>query len=234
MANEIIRTRSGLTPDERTLPFTVTTLDVEDYLQKKMDVVCNGIARNTGNAPMKIDVKVQTIEAGTKFIPFVVVLPLTVLKENKKNDNDIPSIFNPRDEDRTANMQDPFYHLFKCYIYNKDDESAFFAEDWRRARGVSRETSPFLKTIRTPKIMPADNGNMDLVYFMIDPLRVFYDMLSSTDSSQTDFRIEISSWQKIKNGEFKYFVKREIFSKKSKKYKNTIIDELNRKMRGNR
>lgn len=232
MASELINTRSGLTPNENGLPFTITTTDVENYLQRKMNIINSSMAQ-AGN-PKNIDVRVYTTEAGTKFVPFVVILPLDVLQNNKNKRNDEPDIFNPKSEDKSANLLEPYYNLLKSYVYNKDDENAFFAEDWRRARGVSRDTSPSLKMMRTPKVTSMDGGRVQVVSVMIDPLRIFHDMLIMTDDNRRDFKIEISGWQKIRTGEFRYDVKRMMYSKNKKKYKDTFAEELNRKMRGRR
>ena len=74
---------------------------------------------------------------------------------------------------------------------------------------------------------------MEAITFLVDPVRVFYDMLVF-DNNNTNFRIEIRSWQKIRSGEFRYEVRRIINKKKGKKGNggNNIADEINRKMRG--
>jgi hypothetical protein len=72
-----------------------------------------------------------------------------------------------------------------------------------------------------------------MVTVMLDPLRVFHDMLVMQGDNNRDFRIEISGWQKIRTGEFRFDIKRMTYRKKNnKKYQETFVDELNRKMRG--
>ena len=223
-----LETRAGLTPNERELPYSITTSDVESYLQKKVSVVTN---RDGGG---DVNVRVYTTEAGKAFLPFVVILPLDVLENNgKKIKKDMPTIFNTREESGVASMKSSFYKLFAPYVYTKDDESAFFSDDWRRARHVNRETSPVLKSLRTPKVTSMENGNIQVVSFMIDPLRVFHDMLQMEDGRT--FRVDIQGWQKIQTGEYRYDVTRCVNKGKGgKKYRDTLADELNRKMRGNR
>lgn len=235
MARENIKTRSGIAPNEQNLPFTITTSDVENYLQKKVDIINSAMVQAGNPNTPHVDVRVYTTEAGRYFVPFVVILPLDVLQNNnKKKRNDEPDIFNPKNEDKSAIMLEPYYNLFKAYIYNAEDEKAFFSDDWRRARGVARDTSPSLKMMRTPKITEMDGGRVQVVSLLIDPLRIFYDMLIMEDNRR-DFKIEIPEWQKIKTGEFKYNIKRVAYTnKKNKKYKDTFAEELNRKMRGGR
>lgn len=244
MASEL-KTRSGLMPNETALPYSITTSKVESYLQSKVDVLLNRMAEERRKRREKrddddedlpvVNVKVYTTEAGKSFLPFVVILPTDVLEQKNKNTRKkMASIFDTKNEDGTANMRKEFYELFKSYVYNKSDEEAFFSDVWRRERHVSRETSPVLKSLRTPKITSMDNGKLQVVSFMIDPIRVFHDMLVSEDDRR-NFKIEVVNWQKIQTGEYRYDIKRVINKGKNKqKYKDTLAAELNRKMLGRR
>ena len=67
-------TRSGLRPDESHLPFVITTKDVQNYLQKRIDVVLEEQRRKGEYMP---DVKIQdviSLEASNEFIPLVLFL----------------------------------------------------------------------------------------------------------------------------------------------------------------
>jgi hypothetical protein len=73
---------------------------------------------------------------------------------------------------------------------------------------------------------------MERVTFLIDPIRVFHDMLVM-ENNNANFKVEIENWQKIRSGEFRYDMKRIIRKNKGKKGGgNSIADEVNRKMRG--
>ena len=233
MANEI-KTRSGLTPDETGLPYSITTSKVEEYLQRKVNTISSGIANTTGEAEKNVSIRIYTTEAGRNFLPFIIVLPLDVLADNpnkKKHTGEHP-MFNPKDTDRTVHLRKEYYELFKAYIYNKEDQGAFFSDDWRRARGVARDTSQVLASTRLPKIVSLNNGRLQVVTLLLDPLKVFHDMLESTDDNRRDFRVDIEDWRKIDEGEYRYDVKRRLFKKGGKKYRDTVAEELNRKMRG--
>lgn len=231
-SNEIYKTRAGIQPSEKELPFSITTTDVEEYMQRKLNVVVNGMRQNGLYKGEDIEVKVVTVEMGSKFVPFTVVLPMNVLKDKKKNrPSDELSIFNPKDSDATVNIYDPIMKMFASYVFDKADGEAFYSADWRRARGVSTTTSAVLKRNRLPRVQKLNNGSMERVTFLIDPIRVFHDMLMM-DNNNTNFRVEIENWQKIRSGEFRYDMKRVVNNKKGKKGGNNFADELNRKMRG--
>ena len=230
--NEVIyKTRAGIVPSEQELPFSITTSQVEEYLQRKLNVVVNGMRQNGFYNGEDIDVRVITVELGSKFIPFTVVLPMNVLKDKRKQrHNDEPSIFNPKDSDGTVAIHDSIAKMFSSYTYDKSDGEAFFSADWRRARGVSTTTSAVLKRNRMPRVQKF-GGNMEMVTFLIDPIRVFHDMLMM-DNNNANFMIEIDNWQKLRSGEFKYDMRRVVRKKKGKKGGNDIADEINRRMRG--
>ena len=231
-SNDMYKTRAGIQPSEQELPFSITTADVEQYLQRKLNVVVNGMRQNNQYSGDDIDVKVVTMEMGSKFIPFTVVLPMSVLKDKKRQPKNELSVFNPKDSDATVPIYDPIAKMFSSYTFDKADGDAFFSQDWRRARGVSTNNSAVLKSNRLPKIRRFNHGNMEKVIFLIDPIRVFHDMLTM-DNNPTNFRIEIENWQKIRAGEFRYDMKRVINKKKGKKGGDTdiFVNELNNKMR---
>lgn len=231
-SNEIYKTRAGIMPSEKELPFSITTTDVEQYIQRKLNVVVNGMRQNGIYKGEDIEVKVITVEMGSNFIPFTVVLPMNVLKERVRRPKEELSIFNPKDSDSTVTLYEPIARMFSSYTFDKADGEAFFSSDWRRARGVSTNTSSILKHNRLPRIQKLNNGSMERVTFLIDPIRIFHDMLVM-DTNNTNFKIEIKDWQKIRSGEFRYDMKRVLNTKKNKKGGgNSFADELNRKMRG--
>lgn len=228
MANATgIKTRAGINPSDRALPYSVTTSEVEEYLQKRVDAM----AEASGGKVPRCDIKIYSTESGNKFIPFVVILPTTVLINNKKeSDDDVEYIFNQKNEDRNVNINSAYYKLFSSYTYDKNDEDAFFSDDWRRQVGVYKQTSYVLKKLRTPKVNNFSGAK--IVIFMIDPLRVFHDMVTSNEDKR-DFRITITNFKKIETGKYRYDFKREIVdSGRNKKYHKTLVDELNYRMKG--
>lgn len=233
MASQDLTTRSGITPDEKKLPYSIMTSDVEEYLQKKIDTMLNRAANQNKDVDKDIEIRVYTTEAGKSFLPFVVILPISVLEDRRKQyKQNMPSIFDTKEYDGTANLRKEIYNVLSAYTFNKQDRELFKSDSWRREHGVNREATTVLLSLTTPKVVSMD-GNLKVVELMIDPIRVFHDMLK-INNDQRNFTVKIEEWQKIQTGEFRYDIKRIINKGKGKKYKNTIAEELNRKMRGYR
>lgn len=224
---EDFRTKSGLKPDDNGVPYSVTTNQVEKYLQKRVEIVTQSAKIDN------VDIKVYTTEPGKHFCPFVVVLPTTVLQDqNQSSEDDEPSIFTPNKSSKKLRLKPELYHLFKLYIYNEDDEKAFFSNDWRDRTGVRSDASAALKRLRVPALNK--DGDTPVVMFLLDPLKVFHDMLKYKDDNR-QYRITIKSLKKIRTGEFIYGIERSLAnSKGNKKYKDVLINELNKKLRGGR
>lgn len=232
--NDILKTRSGFTPDNSNLPFHITTNEAENYLQGKVNGIVQSM-RAAGKNIGDVEVGLFTTEPGTKFLPFVVSLPTSVLAsegKGRKNANEL-AIFNPKDEDNNhgVDLKEEFHNLFRIYTYNKQDEAAFFSQEWRRLRGVSRTTSGKIKEMRLPKILEF-SGNQKCVTFMLDPVRLFHDMLV-IEGDNRPFYIEIEHWQRQGQGQYRYDIIRKIHSGKGKKkYEDNRAAEINRILKG--
>ena len=68
-------------------------------------------------------------------------------------------------------------------------------------------------------------GSVDRVIFLIDPIRVFHDMLVM-DDNPSNFHIEIVNWNKIRQGEYKYDVLRVLNKKNKNRNNQNFIDAL--------
>ena len=229
MAREY-KTRAGISPSENKLPFEITTSEVEDYLQKKVNVVIDQMRKNQQYAGADVEVNVVTMEMGNNFFPFMVVLPMSVIKGNKKRNKSELSIFNPKDEDGTVKIIDPIIRMFSSYTFDDADGRAFSSCDWRRARGVSANGAASLKANRRPRITRFDNGKFEKVTFLIDPIRVFHEMLIM-EGNNANFKVDITGWQKQRNGQYTYTMERVVY-KNSKKKRNHIAAELARSIKG--
>lgn len=221
-----VKTKSGLQPVQTELPFVITTREAEEFLQRKFNLLRGDNART--------QVSLFTTEVSRKFLPFMLLLPTSVMQGKAKKDNGFElSIFSPQRDDNRVNLQREVYATIAPYVFNKADEQAFFSPDWRREREVTGSMSNKLKFTRTPHIQKYNNNKVQFVAMLIDPVRLFHDMLTDPDKKD-NFQVQIGSTEKIKTGEYRYTViKRSIFnSKKPKNYDEILANEINRKMRG--
>ena len=232
--NSIIEpTEAGLVPSIDTLPYKITTGMVERYFQKKLNVVIRGM-RNSGDRGMD-DVRVQVVslDMGKEFVPLAVILPKSVLKSNKKqNDAECVISYFQNDDDnrRGVKVKEPIMSLFSRHMYNVDDEKAFNSPDWRRARGVSAQDAEKLKKNRIPVIQRMNNNSDEIVTFIIDPIRTFYHMLRMRNN-KANYRVGITGWKRHKSGEYRYDVERVIIDNNRKtKGGHSVADELKRRM----
>ena len=223
-----IKTRAGLQPsNENELPYSVSTSDVQKYLQEKFDVVMTGLGEDT------VQIRVYTTEAGREFFPFVIVMPMEVCAKKSKSDERFTGVFDNLEDSGTTKLLQPVYNLVKSLGYTKDDAAAFFSDDWRRKGGVSRQTSAVLKSLRTPKATNLGGNRVKVIPVLLDPIKVFYDMLKSEDDKR-DYHIDINKCIKVRDGEYVYKITR-VLNGKGRKGKNRddVIVELNRYLRGN-
>ena len=229
-----IQTRAGLQPVEAELPFNITTEDAEEYLQQRFNTLIEMMRKN-GDNQSDFDITLATYKISKKFYPLILALPLDVLKNPKdKSSNDELDIFSPGQNDQFAALKDPFYKLVASYIYDKNDEKAFFSNSWRQALGVTLSMSHKLKQSRIPKINSFNKGQLECVMCFIDPIRLFHDMLTDVNNKDMRFNIEIAQIQQMKNSNFRYTVNR--ISKKNKKkndrsYSDRIMYEIGKRMR---
>jgi len=227
MGEDFTRTKSGLKPDESGVPFSITTNQVEKYIQQRVDVVCK--SANAEN----VEIKIYTTEPGKYFCPFIVGLPISVLiNQNQSSEDDEPSIFTPNKSNKKIKIRPELYHLFKLYTYNEDDEKQFYANDWKNRTGLRSDASAALARLRVPTITKSEG--VKIIMFLLDPLKVFHDMLQYKDDKRP-YKITVKSLKKIKTGEYIYGVERSInSSKNNKKYETVFINEVNKRLRGGR
>ena len=227
-----MNTRSNLRPITSREEWRITTDDVERYLKEKKINALPDDLKGTS-------IIVKTMNVGKYFLPFMVLLSMNAIEGNgnRSNNNEL-DIFNPDNSDgNKVNLKNAIYKALVPYVYNKQDEQAFFSSDWRRTRGVTSSMSSKLKYNRTPHVQVFNKNTrneMKLVTLMIDPLRVFHDMVTDMSNPHEQFRINISSIEKIKECEYSYtFTKDPIFgkNKKDKNIDDIIALELTKQMR---
>lgn len=231
-----MRTKSGMVPgNEKDIPFDINTADAEHFLQRKIDQIVSKM-KSEGKDQLPVDVKLITTRCSKKFMPFVLVLSATALKSSnkKKNHNEL-GMFNPESSDSIAKLKNEFYQLVGAYMYNKNDEQAFFSNDWRRELGVTLKTAHFLKANRTPKIQSWNKGKDEYIMCILDPARLFHDMLVDLDHREERFRITDMTAEKIDGGNYHYSMKRSLVKgnkKKDKSFETRLLADINRRFNG--
>lgn len=229
------RNRAGLRPDDTETLYSISTKRVEEYLQKKTDVVVRKMnERADANPKMKhidpFQINVISSNVSKTFVPFAVIFPMSVLinrGDNKKGGNDI---FNPKKEDHSAQMYPEIKKLFDSVSYDHDDRNAFKSPNWKREHNVSRTAAVQLMMMSKPKITQFNRGRTKVVTLFIDPIRVFYDMVKTDDNRR--YKIEIVGIERVKTGEYVYRVKKVYIKKNNQSYAKSFAEELNHKMQG--
>lgn len=229
-----VKTRAGLVPVETEMPYSITTEEAEEFLQQKFDAIVSAMQKK-GEHQEDVKIMLFTTKCSKKFMPFMVLLPLSVLKGKKERKNDYElDLFNPESSEKIAKLKDPFYQLIGSFIYNKNDESSFFSNAWRQALGVSLKTSHMLKANRTPKIQKFNKGASEYVVCMLDPVRLFHDMLTDVNNKDAKFGVEIAHTECIKSTNFRYEVLRVARKKKKtdKSFEDRLAYEINMRVNG--
>lgn len=223
-------TRSGLRPDETRLPYVITPKDVQNYLQKRIDVVLEEQRRKGEYMP---DVKIQdviSLEASNEFIPLVLFLPESVIEQEKYAPTKGNSVFNTNPKSHALKINNVIYNVLNPYMYNRVDRESFGTRLMKNTLKMSREKIYRIQEWTRPSLFKTKRGRDRSIVLLIDPIRVFYDMLKYTDKEASKpFRINIEDWKKRENGYYKYYVVREELS--PKKEKKDLAVELEQKMR---
>ena len=196
------------------------TSDIQNYIQGNVNTVLSLLRKkDKAYANMHdINVKVVSWQASPNCIPFIVLLPPAVLKnvnESKNNDSNIPSIFYNLDEEDHQIMIDELEAMFKIYAYTEEDIRALKkSEKLLNELKLSRKNAMILANMARPRFRKFRSGNSDddnsdaYVMFIIDPIRVFHDMMVDTSNLGEQFSVDITSVDKIRNGEYRFRVKR--------------------------
>lgn len=237
-----METRSGLKPvNSGDVPFEITTEQAEDFIQKKFNAITRQ-ARDNGENIEDVKVTLTTLLTGKAFAPFLIVLPTSILKSNnnnKKNRNgkkEELSIFNPVETSAKPYIHDGLHMQLQCYEYTTDDRRVFFDRNWKNALGVTQRDSDFLRYNSTLRIQKLNRGREEFITVLLDPLKVFSDMLENPNNPGKNFSVVIDEFVKVAGGMYKYHVVRVPKSGKNKKKgqksnRERIAFELQNRMR---
>lgn len=238
-----VKTRSGHTPSTDELFFKITTEDVMDYLQRRMDGLVHKM-RNSNNGSDEvytgedINLSIVTIRVTEKFLPFSVMLPTAVLKSYNRRGRikGESSIFNPKEEDGTEVMYKLFTEMFKSYVFTDGEIKYLSSNEGAKVRSemdLSMKNIDAMRRNKAPKIQRFNNGNMEKVTFLLDPIKIFHDMLT-IENNTAPFKTNVIGNKKISDGSYIYYVQRTYANnkngKKKKKDDYSVVSELTRRM----
>lgn len=209
----MMKVRSGVQASEDRVEYSITTTLAKEYLQNKFNLLTSTAKKKGLNIP-EVDIMMYNEKLGKNFIPFFLILPESVLVSNKKDD-EIPSIFKSENTDH-ARLHTPFYELLKTYTFNKDDKRAFRAPEWKRRAGIqSGKNIGTLLKYSTPKIENFGDAGRKVIV-LIDPIRLFHDMLTDDSARKQRFEVNIDRWKEIDRatGTWNFIVNRVIVRNK--------------------
>ena len=215
--------RSGLVPTQsyRKVPFEITTEQVEEFIQKKIDIGTS-ILRSNGRDIPEIKISVHSIQMTRSFAPFYLLLSTDALNgSNKKQKNKNKQtqkeldIFSGEPDERSSSTKiyPEIYEIVRRYLYGRED-----IKSMHRNRNNMK---PVLTTELINRISGASKlkiqrfGDKSFVAVAIDPLKVFIDMLCEDyqSISNRNFIVWIEKIKKINMSNYKYYVTREITEK---------------------
>lgn len=230
-----IKTRSGLVPaiDDKDVPYRVKTSQVEEYIQKKIDIVCEMMRKN-GKDQADVKFNIMTTQMGKYFFPMVGILPLDVIADSDdKKQVAEHAIFNPGYSKQFPALKKEFWMLLQPWLYSKQDEDAFFNQHTRQSLRMSLAESHKMKNYRQPKLYSFNKGRTKVLLFMMDPVRVFKDMMTDTQNDQQKFDVLINRVVQINDTNYRYDITRSTqhSKKKSGNNDNHLFKEIERKIR---
>lgn len=228
------RNRSGIKPRQsRYLFYEMTTIDAKKYIQTKMDVVVKETRRRKEyDIPENVPIDLVSTDIGESFKPFTLILPMCVDESYYKDpdgfmdDDDVNPIFMPELEDDDeeiieAKLIEPVKNFLKVYRFNKYDKSMIRSTEFRSKHKISRRMAENFRNFVYPRIITVrgESGEAErVIAVMLDPVRVFHDMLVDVERPNMQFEVTIEESIQIKSGIYKHTIKWE----RAKKKKNSF------------
>lgn len=230
MSMNTIKTRCNLPESTRKVQYDIRTEDVKKYLESKFDFINKGL-KIKGVDVESINVSIRSLKIGKNFLPFIIVLPDTVLDRGSFDPN-TPSVFRPQDDDDAVRLKPYYYHFLANFMYSKSDIEYFGSSNWRRMAGnpptksiqiLRKYAKPAIETISDQ-----NGGKITSVLLILDPIKIFHEMLVDNDNPKQRFSVFIADLVDVGEGSYNFTVSREV----SKKNKNDAkeLDALIRRL----
>lgn len=201
-------------------PYTITTTNVQDFLQATASRVDRAIEQKIGAAKGSINTKVSVMsfnmsgkEEKKPFVPFIAMFSGNII-DARDNFANIPSVLKP-DIDNGVHLNDVYYKtLIAPFIYNKDDIKAFNSPSMRKQMHI-RVNFKVLNTIKkymkpTIEFTGKDHDNLEnaTVAVVIDPLRMFKHLTYDKSNPGVRYSVNVKSATEVDAQNYTFDVER--------------------------
>jgi hypothetical protein len=201
-------------------PYTITTTNVQDFLQATASRVDRAIEQKIGAAKGSINTKVSVMsfnmsgkEEKKPFVPFIAMFSGNII-DARDNFANIPSVLKP-DIDNGVHLNDVYYKtLIAPFIYNKDDIKAFNSASMRKQMHI-RVNFRVLNTIKkymkpTIEFTGKDHDNIEnaTVAVVIDPLRMFKHLTYDKSNPGVRYSVNVKSATEVDAQNYTFDVER--------------------------
>ena len=201
-------------------PYTITTTNVQDFLQATASRVDRAIEQKIGAAKGSINTKVSVMsfnmsgkEEKKPFVPFIAMFSGNII-DARDNFANIPSVLKP-DIDNGVHLNDVYYKtLIAPFIYNKDDIKAFNSPSMRKQMHI-RVNFRVLNTIKkymkpTIEFTGKDHDNLEnaTVAVVIDPLRMFKHLTYDKSNPGVRYSVNVKSATEVDAQNYTFDVER--------------------------
>ena len=201
-------------------PYTITTTNVQDFLQATASRVDRAIEQKIGAAKGSINTKVSVMsfnmsgkEEKKPFVPFIAMFSGNII-DARDNFANIPSVLKP-DIDNGVHLNDVYYKtLIAPFIYNKDDIKAFNSASMRKQMHI-RVNFRVLNTIKkymkpTIEFTGKDHDNIEnaTVAVVIDPLRMFKHLTYDKSNPGDRYSVNVKSATEVDAQNYTFDVER--------------------------
>ena len=223
MSTNTIKTRCNLNESTRKVQYEIRTEYVEKYLNDKFKFINDALIKRGEKGVESITVNMRSLRIGKAFFPFIVMLPESVL-DRFNFDPNTPSVFRPEEDDDAVRIKPYYYRFLSNYMYTKEDVNAFNSTSWQRQAGIrSASNMRILRRYSRPAIesMNTQNGKSISVMVLLDPLKVFHEMLIDDNNPNQRFSVFIEGMQEVEDNNYIFTVSREI-NKRNKVEKDQI------------
>lgn len=213
------------------IKYEFTTIKCANFIEEEFRQVEDAMKVASGNTEIPHVVpKITSAKIGKRFYPLLLILPGDVLENQEQNEN-IPDIFLP--ENDSVSLKKSYHLTLLRYRYDKQDINSFRSNTFKHDSGVFRNSDiQFLCRYAYPKIEKnmVDGEERPFVVMILDPIRLFHNMLVDELRPKQRFRVFIKNVKDIDGENFRYTVQRSIDKKKDSDTEE-LQHLLTRKMR---